>query len=72
MVMGQFCSRCVDDMSEESIRIYEQLLEEDDWDIWAWLNGRGQPPQSAYEPLLAQMREYVPLAKQQEMTCKKV
>ena len=65
MVLGQFCARHVETMPADEVAIYERLLEEDDWDMWGWLNGRGEPTDAAYLPLLEKMREYTPLAEQQ-------
>ena len=65
MVLGQFCMRHVPDMAAPDIEIYERLLEEDDWDMYAWLNGRGEPTDAAYLPFLEKMRQYTPLATQQ-------
>ena len=66
MVMGQFCAREVAALSEAEITIYEALLEEDDWDIWGWINGRGEPSNVEYVPLLEKMRDYTPLVTLQE------
>lgn len=65
MMMGQFAERYAADMPEDEMTIYEALLEEDDWDIYAWLNNRGEPSDKAYVPLLNKMRDYQPLIKQQ-------
>ena len=65
MVLGQFCELYVPNMSLEDIKVYERLLEEDDWDMWGWLNGRGEPTSADYLPLLEKMREYTPLTERQ-------
>lgn len=65
MIMGQFAERCAASMSDAELTIYEAMLEEDDWDLYAWVNGSAVPGNEAYNPLIEKMREYTPLVKQQ-------
>ena len=45
LILGAFCDTELAALSEEEIALYEDLLSENDHDLYGWITGRGQPPQ---------------------------
>lgn len=58
LILGTFADEKLASFSPEIIDIYEQLLDENDADIWDWLVGKLPPPNPAYAPILEQLKEY--------------
>lgn len=56
LVLGEFCDAHITTLNEADLTAFEQLLEEDDAEIWDWLTGKAVPPKQDYEPLLEQLR----------------
>ena len=56
IILGGYCDQYMHRMTPEELAIYEELLEEDDADIWAWLTEKSQPQNAIYLPLLEQLR----------------
>lgn len=50
IVLGRFAEQKISELSPELLLLYEQLLAEDDADIWQWLIGNGTP--TPYQDLL--------------------
>lgn len=44
LILGQFADQYLGCMSDSGLAVYEQLLEEDDAVIWAWVTGKESPP----------------------------
>ncbi len=57
LVLGTYCTRNIEMLGEDDLRLFEAFLDEDDADIWAWLTEKTPCPNRDYEPLLATLRE---------------
>jgi antitoxin CptB len=44
-LLGHFARARLSSMSEEELDLYEAFIEENDWDIYAWLTGTIEAPQ---------------------------
>ena len=58
LILGEFADENLDKMSATEVDIYEQLLDENDADIWDWLVGKLPPKNPAYTPILAELKAY--------------
>lgn len=56
LVLGTFCDRHLEAMSEDDLAHFEALLDEDDADIWNWLTGKTPCPNPEFAPLLEQLK----------------
>lgn len=56
LVLGNFCQRRLESLSDEELALFEALLDEDDAEIWNWLTEKTECPTPAYAPLLDEMR----------------
>ena len=57
-ILGPFCDEHIDAMEEAELTLFEQFLEEDDADIWAWLVGKQECPKPEYEQFMTHMPRY--------------
>lgn len=39
MMLGRFAQKYVEEFSDEELKLYEYFINEDDWNIYAWLVG---------------------------------
>lgn len=44
MILGDFATAYLNTLSPEEIDIYEQFINEKDWDIYAWATGNQELP----------------------------
>ena len=51
LILGGFADAELDGLDEAALDAYERLLEEPDWDLYAWVTGRAAPP-AAHESLI--------------------
>ncbi len=58
LVMGRFADREMATLSEPDLVALEQLMDEPDQEVYAWLTGRETPPDRIDASLLARLREY--------------
>ena len=56
VILGNYCDKYLGDMDEANLTLFEQFLDEDDAEIWAWLTEKTPCPNAAYEPMLSVMR----------------
>jgi antitoxin CptB len=56
LLLGDFAEKHLAGMDAQALSLYEALIEEPDWDIWAWANGQEDYP-PRYAPLIARLRE---------------
>jgi len=56
LVLGTYCTRNIAQLPEDQLQVFEQFLDEDDAEIWAWLTEKTPCPNPVYAPLLAQLR----------------
>ncbi|MGE3713973.1 MAG: succinate dehydrogenase assembly factor 2 [Alphaproteobacteria bacterium] len=57
-VLGPYASDRLSALQESEIALFEQLLEENDWDIWNWFTGK-EPPKPAYKQLIPAIVEHL-------------
>jgi antitoxin CptB len=58
LILGQFADDNLSKMEADTIDIYEQLLDENDADIWDWLVGKLPPKNTSYTPILQALKAY--------------
>lgn len=58
LILGRFADENLAKMDDATIDIYEQLLDENDADIWDWLVGKAPPKHEFYAPILQDLLEY--------------
>lgn len=56
LVLGTYCEQRIEALDENKLALFEQFLDEDDADIWAWLTEKIPCPKPEYEPLLGELR----------------
>lgn len=56
LALQPFVERCLDDLSAADRQRYARLLEHDDWDIFEWLQGRGEAPDADLAGIVADIR----------------
>jgi antitoxin CptB len=44
LILGGFCDAKLATLSDADIALYEDLLEENDQDLYGWVTGRAPPP----------------------------
>jgi antitoxin CptB len=56
LVLGTYCTRMIEGLSDDELVLFEAFLDEDDAEIWAWLTEKTPCPNPEYTPLLHQLR----------------
>ena len=56
LVLGNYCAKHVEQLSEADLQLFEAFLDEDDAEIWAWLTEKTLCPKAEYAPLLTALR----------------
>lgn len=56
-LLGTYCDRQAQHMTEEEIGLFELFLEEDDYDIWHWIAYNKAPPQEEYRSLIKDIQQ---------------
>lgn len=56
LALGPFVEQRLADLDEADKRCYGRLLEQDDWDIFDWLQGRGVAPDADLAHIIEQIR----------------
>lgn len=54
LILGNWADANLDALSEEDLQLYDQLLTENDHDLYMWVSGQSQPP-AQFSALLAQI-----------------
>lgn len=54
LILGSFCDTELDGLSEEEVALYEDLLSENDHDLYGWVCGR-EPAPASFADLLAKI-----------------
>ncbi len=55
LILGPFADAELAALGEAELEAYERLLEEPDWDLYAWVTGRAETP-TAHEAMVARLR----------------
>lgn len=58
ILLGDFAKSELPKMSEGELDLYQQFIEEDDWDIYAWLTGNLEPPEYYRENIITAIKEF--------------
>lgn len=63
VILGRFADERLETLNPEQLSVYEKLLDEQDVDIWNWLVGKEEVPDTAYTPLLDILKKHSDEAK---------
>lgn len=61
MILGGFAKAHMDELSDEDVLIFEELLGAKDHDIYGWITGKLPLPSQYDTPLFARIRDYKPI-----------
>lgn len=56
MILGPYCDGQVAELDDETLDLYEELLSENDQDLYVWVSGQADPPQR-FSALLDHIRQ---------------
>lgn len=56
LILGHYCDRFIESLSDAELTLFEAFLDEDDGDIWNWVTEKTPCPTPAYEALLDVLR----------------
>ena len=56
LVLGTYCAQNIERLNEADMQRFENFLDEDDSEIWAWLTDKTPCPKPEYASLLAELR----------------
>ncbi len=59
LILGDFAKEALMAFDEAQVELYEEFLEENDWDIYAWLTGSKPTPKEYNNWLIEQIREFL-------------
>ncbi len=58
VILGNYFDTHAADLTEDELTLYEELLDEDDWDIWKWVAYDIAPPKDKFLPLIERLRAF--------------
>ena len=59
ILLGDFAIKLLNSLNEEELKVYEQLLEENDWDIYNWiLNEEENLTPLHYTQIISKIRDF--------------
>lgn len=58
VILGYFADSHLERLSDDQLAVYEQLLGEQDADIWNWLIGKEEPERTEYMPVIRLLRQF--------------
>lgn len=58
LIIGSYCNQHIEELSDAELVLFEQLLDEDDAEIWAWITGKTPIPNPAYTPLIQKLQAF--------------
>ncbi len=58
LIMGTFADSCVNDLSEQDLDLYDQLLEIPDPDLYNWVSGGEDVPEEQMTPVMSMLLEH--------------
>lgn len=56
IILSAYAERALEGMSDAQITLYDALLDENDQDLYSWVTGQTQPPES-FRDLLAEIAQ---------------
>jgi len=57
LILGQFADSELAHLDEATLELYDRMLEENDWDLYYWVTGAREGPES-YAPLLRRVAQF--------------
>ncbi len=58
LIMGRFADSCIATLTDDDLDQYEVLLDVPDRDLYAWVVGEYEPPQSFDTPVFRKLRDF--------------
>jgi antitoxin CptB len=58
VILGNYFDTHAHEWDDAAMTLYEQLMEEDDYDIWQWIAYDKAPPDANYLPLIERLRAF--------------
>ena len=55
LLLVPFAQEVFETLALDQQQLYEELLQEEDQDLWNWFLDRAEPPQTKFKPLIAQI-----------------
>lgn len=60
LILGGFLKTYIDDLSDEELKQFEDLMSAKDHDIYEWISGRAPVPDVHDTPLFQRLKDYRP------------
>lgn len=57
LILGPFADAALAGLTDAELDAYERLMEEPDWDLYAWVTGQAAPP-PAHEALIRRLASF--------------
>jgi antitoxin CptB len=58
LIMGSFCDAVIVELSEPDVAIFEELIDAEDHDLYAWITGAAPVPTQYDTELYRRLRDY--------------
>ena len=58
LLLVPFAQEVFETLALDQQQLYEELLQEEDQDLWNWFLDRAEPPQPKFKPLIVQILAY--------------
>jgi succinate dehydrogenase assembly factor 2 len=58
LLLSTFADKYLKTLSEEELRQYDSLLDENDWDIYYWVTGKKPVPEKFNHSVMQKLKEY--------------
>jgi antitoxin CptB len=58
LILGGYCNHHLLELDDATLHLFEQLLDEDDAEIWSWITGKTTPQNSTYAPLISALQAF--------------
>ncbi len=58
LILGSFADRHVPGFSEEELALYEEILQQNDPDLYNWISGKEEPPVNIMNPVFQKVLDH--------------
>lgn len=58
LILGSFAKKNVPDMSEEELHQFEELLKENDPNLYNWITGKEEAPANVQSPVFEKLQKH--------------
>jgi antitoxin CptB len=58
LILGKFAKQNLANLSDEELSLYEEFIEENDWDIYAWITKKSPLPEKYHHPLIDRIMSF--------------